>query len=95
MLYEVITVKLFNQKVYEKKVDEVTSFFCRFLFYISGSKIDIIGAENIPRNKSVLFVSNHESHFDNVIIHGFICKKKAFISIVEVQKIPIIRNNFV
>jgi len=39
-----------------------------------------------------LFVSNHQGHMDSLIIHGFIHKPKAFISIIEVLKIPIIRT---
>jgi len=67
-----------------------TRGFAKFLFYLTGSTIKISGKENIPKSGAVLFVSNHQSHIDNVIIHGFVDVPKGFISIVEVKKIPIL-----
>jgi 1-acyl-sn-glycerol-3-phosphate acyltransferase len=72
--------------------DKAMSNLCKFLFYSSGSKIKMIGMENVPKEGAVLFVSNHQSHMDNAIIHGFINKPKGFISIIEVQKFLILRT---
>ncbi|MHB1420069.1 MAG: lysophospholipid acyltransferase family protein [Bacillota bacterium] len=71
-------------------VDRVTTGIARLLFYLTASKLKLVGAENIPKEGPVLFVSNHQGHMDSVIIHAFIDKPKGFISIVEVLKIPIL-----
>ncbi|MBP1757583.1 MAG: 1-acyl-sn-glycerol-3-phosphate acyltransferase [Firmicutes bacterium] len=63
---------------------------CRVLFRLTGSKIEISGLENVPKQGGVLFVSNHQGHMDSLIIGGYIPKPKGFISIVEVLKIPIL-----
>ncbi len=73
-------------------VNKYTQRFTRFLFYLTGSKLDIKGLDNIPAEGPVLFVCNHQSHLDSAIVHGFIPKSMAFISIVEVLKFPILRN---
>jgi len=72
--------------------DKFTRSFAKLLFFLSGSTIRVVGKENIPKGQPVLFVSNHQSHMDSVIIHGFIDIPKGFISIVEVKKLPILRT---
>lgn len=64
----------------------------RLLFYLSGSRIIISGQENIPEDGPVLFVSNHQGHFDSLVLQGFIDKPKGFITIKEFQKAPILRT---
>ncbi len=53
-------------------------------------KVTVIGEENIPKDKGVLFVGNHQSNLDIPIIMGFINKPKGFIAKVELAKIPIL-----
>lgn len=66
--------------------------FARRLFNFTGSTLRVTGLENVPRNTPVLFVSNHQSHIDNLIIHGFIDIPKGFVSIVEMLRVPILRT---
>ncbi len=61
----------------------------RGLFFLTGSTVDVTGMENIP-DGPVLFVSNHQSHMDNAVIHGFIRKPKGFIADKDAQNIPIL-----
>jgi len=77
-----------DQKLY--LTNKISSRICRVLFYLSGSEITIRGLENIPKEGAVLFVSNHQGHFDSLVIHGFINKPKGFISIIEASKVPVI-----
>jgi 1-acyl-sn-glycerol-3-phosphate acyltransferase len=74
----------------ESLADKMSSRICRVLFYLSGSKITLSGLENVPEEGAVLFVSNHQGHFDGLVIHGFIDKPKGFVSIIEASKAPVI-----
>ncbi|MHB1127959.1 MAG: lysophospholipid acyltransferase family protein [Bacillota bacterium] len=74
----------------DRLVDRMTALISRLLFSLTASKLKIVGAENIPKEGPVLFVSNHQGHMDSVIIHAFIDKPKGFVSIVEVLNIPIL-----
>jgi len=91
-----LTVKILEKcgrlKQRDDLADRYTRRLARLLFYTTGSTIRIIGQENVPGDQPVLFVSNHQSHMDSLIIHGFINKPKGFVSIVEVLKIPVIRT---
>jgi 1-acyl-sn-glycerol-3-phosphate acyltransferase len=53
-------------------INKHTGKIARFLFYLTGSTINVTGIEKIPDGQQVLFVSNHQSHMDSIIIHGFI-----------------------
>jgi 1-acyl-sn-glycerol-3-phosphate acyltransferase len=71
-------------------VDKKVKEWSRSLVRLSGSKITVSGEENIPKDTAVLFVSNHQGNFDIPILLGYIQKPKAFISKIEVKKMPFI-----
>lgn len=63
----------------------------RFISFISGTKLVILGKENIPADTAVLYVGNHRSYFDIILgyiavpgITGFIAKK-------EMNRYPLLR----
>lgn len=99
-IYLFITLPaLFRVKRLEKrgKIQERDGFANRFsmmlargLFYLTGSSVEIKGIENIPAEGAVLFVSNHQSHMDSAVIHGFIPKQKGFIADKDARNIPIL-----
>lgn len=72
-------------------VFRVTSIWARSQVAASGSKIRVIGQENLPEG-SVLFISNHQSNFDIPIFMSYINKPKAFISKIETAKIPVLAS---
>ena len=74
----------------DKYAHRILAFIARHMFYLTGSKIKMIGLNNIPKDKPVVFVSNHQGHMDSIIIQGFIKKPKGFISIKEFENFPII-----
>ena len=53
-------------------------------------EITVVGAEKIDPNKTVCFISNHQSYFDIPIFLGYIPMKKAFLAKVEILKVPIL-----
>lgn len=64
--------------------------WARSLVNLAGTKINVIGEENIPKNEAVVFVSNHQGNFDIPILLGYLNKHKAFIAKKEITKMPII-----
>jgi len=59
---------------------------------LAGGTIVVSGEENVPKDSAVVFVSNHQGNFDIPILLGYISKPKAFISKIEVLKMPLIRG---
>ncbi len=56
----------------------------------SGAKLNIKGLENIPTNRTVMFVANHQSDFDIMVILGKIPVQKAFVAKKELGKVPLL-----
>lgn len=57
---------------------------------ISGAKINVIGLDNLPKDQTVLFVSNHQSNFDIPLLLSCIDIPKGFIAKKELEKLPLI-----
>ncbi|MFC0186899.1 lysophospholipid acyltransferase family protein [Fictibacillus aquaticus] len=74
----------------EKVVDKTVKWWARSLVKLAGVKVTVRGEENIPSDTAVLFVSNHQGNFDVPLMLGYITKPKAFISKIEVKKMPLI-----
>ena len=71
-------------------VNSIASKWAKDLLKLAGAKVTVIGAENVPLDRTVLFVSNHQGSFDIPILLGCIDKPKAFIAKVELLKLPMI-----
>ena len=53
-----------KKQEYDEYVNWIVSRWGSRRIAVSGAKINLIGLENIPADKTVLFVSNHQSDFD-------------------------------
>lgn len=71
-------------------VNKIVKNWAKSLVLLSGCEIKVIGEENIPKDKPVLFVSNHQGNFDIPILLGFIEKPKAFVAKEELEKFPLV-----
>jgi 1-acyl-sn-glycerol-3-phosphate acyltransferase len=69
-------------------VNDKVGSWARYVVKIAGGTVEVAGAENVPRDTAVVFVGNHQSNLDIPILLGFIDKPKAFISKIEVLKVP-------
>lgn len=61
----------------------------RWELFQSGAKIEVKGKENIPK-EPVLFVSNHRSYFDILVLHTTTGKRPGFVAKTEIQKFPLL-----
>jgi 1-acyl-sn-glycerol-3-phosphate acyltransferase len=74
----------------EAIVDKTARNWARFLVNITGSKVEVIGAEFIPPQGAVLFAANHQGNFDIPLLLGFIPRSKGFIAKIELKNFPLI-----
>lgn len=89
-----IKIKILQNKGDKQKttayIHKVTSSWARFALKLAGAKVKVTGMENIPNDKTVLFVSNHQSNFDIPLLMGYIDVPKGFIAKKELNKWPFI-----
>lgn len=92
-LYNLLIVQLLGvlnmPEQREERIASTARNWGKALIRVSGSKVEVFGAELVPENEAVLFVSNHQSNFDIALMLGFVPKAKGFIAKIELQKVPI------
>ncbi len=89
----VLIIRLFSKERSDLITLIIVTWAFRTVTVISGAKIEISGEENIPENEGVLFVSNHRSVFDIVILYGYLGKIKrltGFVAKKETKHLPVI-----
>lgn len=67
---------------------KIVSGAFRFIMFISGTKVEVIGFDKVPKDKPVLFVGNHRSMFDIAINYWKLPPLLGFVSKIEMKKFP-------
>ena len=76
----------FHQFLYASKI---ASLWGKLLFKTTKSTVEVIGSENIPKDETLLIVSNHQSYMDIPALLGYLDIRFGFIAKKELGKIPI------
>ena len=81
-------------KIEEKDafVHKFTSNWARRLLKIIDVKVNVHGVENLPKDKNVLFIGNHQGNFDIPIYMSYIDIPKGFVAKIELTKMPGIKT---
>lgn len=62
----------------------------RCVCFLSGVRLTVIGEENVPKDRAVLYIGNHRSIFDIVITYARCPRSTGYISKDSVNKVPIL-----
>ncbi len=81
-------ISKFNENFKKRASLAIVSWAFNVVIFISGVKRTVIGEENVPRDKAVLYVGNHRSIFDIVLTYPRVPNPTGFISKKEVLKVP-------
>lgn len=77
-----------------RRRDEIYNFFCRKSAWVIvkgiGIKVRVEGRENVPRDEPLIFICNHQSHFDIKLAFAFIPRNFCFVAKEEITRIPIV-----
>lgn len=85
----ILLVRLFSKRAARSMTYGFVRFVMRVFMPISGTKITLVGKENIPdKHTPVLFVSNHRSYFDIITAYVAIPGHYGFIGKKEFKKVP-------
>lgn len=76
----------------DKLVNETAAKWAMSQVKMSGARIKIFGEENLPIDRPVLFIGNHQGNFDIALFLSHIKKPKGYIAKIEMQKIPVLRT---
>ncbi|HTZ39567.1 MAG TPA: lysophospholipid acyltransferase family protein [Syntrophales bacterium] len=73
----------------ERTVHRIATLWARILLWISSVKTEVIGRENILQNRPQIFMANHQSGFDILIVLAHMDTYFAWIAKKELFSIPI------
>jgi len=71
-------------------VHSIGAFWCRIILALSGVRVRVEGAENIPKGGPVIFMSNHQGAFDIPALQGYIPVQFRWVAKKSLFKIPVI-----
>lgn len=80
----------FDRLASSKAAQAMVSAVFKLMMLVSGSKVELKGIENIPKDEAVLFVSNHKGFFDIVAGYAYTPKLLGFVAKAEMLKVPIL-----
>ena len=62
--------------------------FADYCMEITGCTLEVTGLENIPTDRAVVYIANHQGLLDMILMMGSIPYPKGFIAKIETLKIP-------
>lgn len=80
----------FSSKVKSYSSLRIVQAVFRFMLFLCGIKVEVIGKENIPKNQAVLYIGNHRSYFDTLITYAQCRELTGYIAKKEMQKFPLL-----
>jgi 1-acyl-sn-glycerol-3-phosphate acyltransferase len=73
----------------EEKVHRIANLWARMLLWLSGVQVDVEGEHNVSPDRPQIFMSNHQSDFDILIVLAHIPGQFRWIAKKELFKIPV------
>ena len=89
MLVEWIIGK-FNPSVKDRSSLAIVNWAFRCVLRIAGTKVIVLGEENVPKDTPVLYVGNHRSFFDILLTYVRVPRPTGYISKKEMDKWPLL-----
>ncbi|MGN0350577.1 MAG: lysophospholipid acyltransferase family protein [Roseburia sp.] len=62
----------------------------KVILFICGTKITVIGEENVPKDEPVLYIGNHKSYFDIIITYARCPGLTGYIAKNNMEKVPLL-----
>lgn len=68
----------------------IIQYVFKFILWITGSKVRVIGFENVPKDQPVLYVGNHQSFFDILLTYSRCPGLTGYVAKDGMEKIPLL-----
>lgn len=83
-------VGLVSMKTRDKMSKGIIWLYLKGISFLSGVKLTVKGLDNVPKDRSVLYVGNHQGFFDVILTYPIMPGQIGFIAKKEFEKIPIL-----
>lgn len=82
----------FNMDLKNRSSLAIVNWAFRGVLYLAGAKVTVIGEENVPKDRPVLYIGNHRSYFDIVITYIRVPRPTGYIAKKEMLRYPFLRS---
>lgn len=82
----------FNIDLKDRSSLAIVKWAFNVIIFLTGVDITVLGEENVPKDEAVLYVANHRSYFDIVLTYVRVPRLTGYISKIEVERVPLLRN---
>lgn len=62
----------------------------RMILFFAGAKVTVIGEENVPKDRPVLYIANHQSDFDILLTYSRCPRLTGYVAKDSLERIPIL-----
>jgi 1-acyl-sn-glycerol-3-phosphate acyltransferase len=80
----------FNKQAMDISTLRIVQWAFHVILFLTGTKITVIGEENVPTDQAVLYICNHRSYFDIVITYSRCKRLTGYIAKDNMLKIPLL-----
>ena len=81
-------IEVFAPEAGAKAAQWVVKYAFKMILVLAGAKTTVLGLENVPKDRPVLFTSNHRSYVDVVLGYSTLPVLTGFVAKKEIAKFP-------
>lgn len=82
----------FNMDFKNRSSLAIVKWAFRGCLWITGVEITVIGEENVPKDRPVLYIGNHRSYFDILMTYIRVPRPTGYIAKKEMLRYPLLKN---
>lgn len=94
LLLPVLGIEWIYHKINPEKADyqqlRMVQAAFRLMLKMTGARIQVIGEENVPKDRAVLYVGNHKSYFDILLTYSRVPRLTGYVAKKEMESFPIL-----
>lgn len=80
----------FNRHAADLSQLRMVQWAFRVILFICGTKLTVIGEENVPKDEPVLYIGNHKSYFDIIITYARCPRLTGYVAKNTMEKVPLL-----
>ena len=94
LLLPVLGIEWIYHKINPEKADyqqlRMVQAAFRLMLKMTGARIQVIGEENVHKDRAVLYVGNHKSYFDILLTYSRVPRLTGYVAKKEMESFPIL-----
>ena len=94
LLLPVLGIEWIYHKINPEKADyqqlRMVQAAFRLMLKMTGARIQVIGEENVSKDRAVLYVGNHKSYFDILLTYSRVPRLTGYVAKKEMESFPIL-----